>query len=115
MVIAAAGAGVGLRGAKEAETAAQPDAACPGRANAGTPAYVLAGPNEIPQPPLKKRVRGGRLPQRLEVLPGEVPRDENERVDVAVGAVIIMHRGDKLDVALEPLLEGKEGIHSDVW
>jgi hypothetical protein len=53
--------------------------------------------------------------ERLEVLavePGALHQDE--RMDVPMGAVIIVHSGNKLHLFAKPLFKRKHGVNGDV-
>jgi hypothetical protein len=69
----------------------------------------------ITHPSLKKRSHCCLKAKRLKVLavePGAL--HENERMDVPMGAVVIVHSGNKLNLFTKPLFQGKHGVDGDV-
>jgi hypothetical protein len=69
----------------------------------------------ITQPPLKKRSLCCLVAKGLKVLSREsYAMHEDERMDVPMGAVIIVHSGNKLNVFAKPLFKRKHGVDGDL-
>jgi hypothetical protein len=69
----------------------------------------------ITQPPLKKRSLCCLVAKSLKVLSREsYAMHEDERMDVPMGAVIIVHSGHKLNLFPKPLFKRKHGVDGDL-
>jgi len=71
--------------------------------------------DKIKHPSLGERSLCCLMAKRLKVLavePGAL--NENERMDVPMGAVIIVHSGNKLHLFTKPLFKRKHGVDGDV-
>ena len=76
--------------------------------------YVVPS-DTITHPSLGERSPCCLMAKRLEVLavePGALHQDE--RMDVPMGAVIIVHSGNELHLFAKPLFQGKHGVDGDV-
>jgi hypothetical protein len=68
----------------------------------------------ITQLPLKKCSLCRLLPKGLKVRSGEFPLNQHEGVAVAMGAVVIVHGGNELNLFAKPLFQGKHGVDGDL-
>jgi hypothetical protein len=76
--------------------------------------YVVPS-DTITQPSLGERSLCCLVAKGLKVLYREFyALHEDERMDVPMGAVIIVHSGNKLNLFTKPLFQGKHGVDGDV-